>query len=84
MFVFVVENPENIHKNQLLLFVIIHELGHIASKSFGHNDEFNRNFKWLLDEAQNVGYTAIDYSVNPVKYCGLMLVIILYLNKNSF
>lgn len=65
------ENPENIHKNQLLLFVIIHELGHIASKSFGHNDEFNRNFKWLLDEAQNVGYTAIDYSVNPVKYCGV-------------
>ena len=65
------ENHSQFHNHQLLLFVIIHELGHIASESFGHNDEFNTNFKWLLHEAQNVGYTPVDYSVNPITYCGV-------------
>lgn len=65
------ENHSQFHNHQLLLFVIIHELAHIASESFGHNDEFNKNFKWLLHEAQNVGYTPVDYSTNPVTYCGV-------------
>lgn len=59
------------HEFQLLLFVIIHELAHVASKSFGHNKEFNDNFEWLLKEAINVGYVPQDYSVNPVTYCGV-------------
>jgi hypothetical protein len=65
------ENHSQFHNHQLILFVIIHELAHIASTSFGHNDEFNINFKWLLKEAQNVGYIPIDYSENPVTYCGV-------------
>jgi predicted transcriptional regulator len=65
------ENHSEFHNHQLLLFVIIHELAHIASESFGHNNEFNTNFKWLLHEAQNVGYTPVDYSINPVTYCGV-------------
>ena len=65
------DDNSQFHNHQLLLFVIIHELAHIASSSFGHNDEFNTNFKWLLHEAQNVGYTPIDYSINPVTYCGV-------------
>ena len=65
------ENVNTFHDMQLMKFVIIHELAHIASVSFGHNNEFNRNFKWLLQEAQNVGYTPVDYSVNPVTYCGV-------------
>ena len=59
------------HNHQLLQFVIIHELAHIASVSFGHNKEFNDNFKWLLHEAKNIGYIPVDYSVNPVTYCGV-------------
>lgn len=65
------DNAAKFHDMQLMKFVIIHELAHIASLSFGHNDEFNRNFNWLLHEAQNVGYTPVDYSVNPVTYCGV-------------
>jgi hypothetical protein len=65
------ENHSQFHNHQLILFVIIHELAHITSETFGHNDEFNKNFKWLLHEAQNVGYTPVDYSVNPVTYCGV-------------
>lgn len=68
-----VRNKDNdtFHEYQLLLFVIIHELAHVASTSFGHNDEFNENFIWLLNEATNVGYQPQNYNENPVRYCGL-------------
>ena len=68
-----IRNKENkdFHDYQLLLFVIIHELGHIASESYGHNDEFNSNFKWLLDEAKQVGYYPVNYNKEPTVYCGV-------------
>ena len=68
-----VRNKDNntFHEYQLLLFVVIHELAHVASTSFGHNDEFNENFIWLLNESQNVGYQPQDYNENPVRYCGM-------------
>jgi hypothetical protein len=57
-----------------ILFVVIHELGHVISKSIGHTDEFWDNFKWLLDEAINIGiYQYEDYDINPVKYCGMTI-----------
>lgn len=62
---------DEFHDNQLLQFVILHELAHISSSSYGHNNEFNENFKWLLKEAKNIGYIPINYSKNPVTYCGV-------------
>ena len=57
-----------------ILFVVIHELGHIITKSVGHTDEFWDNFKWLLEEAINIGiYRYEDYETNPVKYCGIKI-----------
>lgn len=54
-----------------LTFVAIHELAHLMSASIGHNEEFWNNFKYLLGAAKNAGvYEPIDYSKNPVKYCG--------------
>ena len=35
-----------------MTFVGIHELGHVMSKTIGHNDEFWSNFKFLLKEAK--------------------------------
>ena len=31
-----------------MVFVALHELGHIATESIGHNKEFWDNFKWIL------------------------------------
>ena len=61
-----------IHDYNTLLFVIIHELSHIASISEGHNSEFITNFKWLLQEAKALGYyEPIDYRTSPITYCGV-------------
>ena len=60
------------HDNNTLLFVIIHEMSHIASISEGHNSEFITNFKWLLNEAKSLGYyDPIDYRKSPITYCGV-------------
>ena len=69
-------NDEKHDNNKLvnpntLMFVAIHELAHIATLSIGHNDEFWKNFKFLLEEAEKIGiYKQIDYKKNPVNYCG--------------
>jgi len=55
-----------------LMFVAIHELAHVASKSIGHTDEFWRNFKFLLEEAEIINiYNPVDYKKKPVEYCGM-------------
>jgi hypothetical protein len=62
-----------IDKNTLT-FVAIHELSHTMSESIGHKEEFWRNFKFLLENAVRAHiYTAVDYSKNPVQYCGMTI-----------
>ena len=57
-----------------LIFVAIHEISHIATKSVGHNDEFWSNFKFLLEEASKIGiYKPIDYKKSPKRYCGIKI-----------
>ena len=60
------------HDYNTLQFVIIHEMAHIMSVSEGHNEEFIDNFRFLLREANKMGYYhPIDYRTNPITYCGL-------------
>ena len=55
-----------------LMFVAIHELAHVASESIGHTDEFWRNFKFLLQEAEKINiYVPVDYKKEPKEYCGM-------------
>ena len=68
------DESDNLHDLNLLMFVAIHELGHIASKQNDPNhktEEFNKNFTFLLKRAVDLGiYSYTDYSVSPVQYCG--------------
>lgn len=65
------DEDETIVKENTMLFVAIHELGHLMTKSVGHNPEFWDNFKFLLKVATDIGvYKHTDFNKNPVKYCG--------------
>jgi hypothetical protein len=56
----------------LLLFVGLHELSHIMTKSVGHTEEFWGNFKFVLENVQREGlYKCIDFMRYPQKYCGI-------------
>ena len=55
-----------------LIFVAIHEIAHTMTKSIGHKEEFWRNFKFLLDNAVEIGiYRPVNYKKNPKQYCGM-------------
>jgi predicted metal-dependent hydrolase len=55
-----------------IMFVLIHELAHIMTKEIGHPDIFWENMNLLLKKSEEIGiYTPIDYSKNPVNYCGM-------------
>ena len=64
-------------KNKLVdlntvMYVAIHELGHLMTEEVGHPPEFWNNFKLLLKEAVKLGlYKEVDYAEKPVKYCGI-------------
>lgn len=58
----------------VIMFVSIHEMGHIITKSVGHGPDFWNNFAWLLKEAELLGiYKAQDFKAHPVKYCGMSI-----------
>lgn len=55
-----------------LMYVALHEVSHIATKSVGHTDEFWSNFKFMITEAKAINiYNPIDYKKNPARYCGM-------------
>ena len=57
-----------------MVFVALHELGHIATESIGHNKEFWDNFKWILRVAvKEKIYTFQDFNKDPKGYCGIQI-----------
>lgn len=57
-----------------VLYVAIHELGHLMTDEVGHTPKFWKNFKWILKEAVDIGiYNKVDYGKSPTPYCGIKL-----------
>ena len=72
-----------IHDMNLLTFVLIHELTHVAADVNDHPPEFWRIFKFLLAEAEAGGIIRNeDYSKRPVEYCGLQVDFNPFFTKN--
>ena len=54
-----------------MMFVAIHELAHLMTKSIGHTTEFWDNMRFLLKEGIKLGvYKKQNFNENPVDYCG--------------
>lgn len=57
-----------------MVFVALHELAHICTESVGHTEEFWTNFRWILEEAINIGvYVEQDFRSKPQPYCGITI-----------
>jgi hypothetical protein len=57
-----------------LMYVAIHELGHLMTKSIGHTQEFWQNFKFLLQNAVKIKiYNPVDYKKKNKNYCGMKI-----------
>ena len=65
-------NNDTLIDDNTLMFVALHELSHVATKSIGHTDEFWSNFKFLLQNAKEIDiYKPVDYKKDPERYCGM-------------
>lgn len=65
-------NRNKHHDINLLMFVAIHELSHIMSVTYGHNAEFQNNFKFLLEKGVECNvYSPQNYYIHPVEFCGI-------------
>ena len=68
------QDNDNLIDENTLMFVALHEMAHVASKSIGHNTEFWDNFSFLIGEAEEIQmYTPIDYSKKNADYCGMTI-----------
>jgi len=57
-----------------LMYVAIHEIAHVVTKSTGHTEEFWQNQARLLRLAKKAGvYKDVDYQANPISYCGVRI-----------
>jgi predicted metal-dependent hydrolase len=62
------------HDINLLMYVAIHEMAHVACPEVGHNNLFKKIFMFFTIEAINMGlYKKIDYESNNIEYCGMIL-----------
>lgn len=58
----------------VLVYVATHELAHIMTHEVGHTDSFWTNFKFLLQEAMEMGiYSYQDFAREPQPYCGIQI-----------
>ena len=62
------------HDINLMMYVVLHEISHIACPEFGHDKLFKEIFKYITESAINLGmYAPIDFKSVPTEYCGMTI-----------
>lgn len=62
------------HDTNLLMYVVLHEISHIACPDYGHGDSFKSIFKYITQSAIDLHiYTPIDFKNNNTEYCGMAI-----------
>ena len=57
-----------------MMFVAIHEAGHLMTESVGHDQSFWDNMRFLLKESMKIEiYEKQDFINDPVDYCGTVI-----------
>ena len=68
------DEEENMVKKNIMMFVALHELAHLMTKSIGHKPEYWKNFKILLKIAIDLDiYNHVNFNKKPVEYCGTQI-----------
>lgn len=61
-------------RDDVIMYVAIHELAHIMTREVGHTDAFWANFRFLIDEGITAGvYIHHDFNKMPEEYCGIQI-----------
>ncbi len=68
------KNKNRIHDINLIMYVALHEMGHVASPEYGHTKLFKEIFAFLTQIAIELNiYKKMEFKQNPTEYCGLTI-----------
>lgn len=66
------KQTKQLYDLNLMMYVAIHEMAHVACPELGHGELFKFIFKKLTEVAIEIGiYTKIPFYSNPHEYCGM-------------
>ena len=63
------DHRDSLYDPNVLMYVCLHELSHIASVGEQHNEEFHRNFTYILQKATE--WSMFRHIREKFQYCGL-------------
>lgn len=65
---------EELHDINLLMYVALHEIAHVACPEKGHTELFKNIFSFFISIATELSiYTHIPFETDPKEYCGLYI-----------
>jgi hypothetical protein len=68
------ENKNKFHNLNLLTYVLLHEMAHIACPEYGHTPLYNNIFGFITNIAIQIGeYNKIDFYQDNTEYCGMTI-----------
>jgi hypothetical protein len=68
------KETKKFHDINLIMYVMVHEIAHIACPEYGHTPLFNKLFKFLLQVSINIKlYKKIEFDNKPEEYCGMTI-----------
>lgn len=67
-------NIDHLHDINILMYVVLHEIAHIACPEYGHTPLFKQIFTELTKIAIDINiYKKIDFKTYPEEYCGMQI-----------
>ena len=67
-------NSSDIHDLNLIMYVALHEISHVACPEYHHTPLFKKIFRFFCEEAIEMGiYKKIEFNVTPKEYCGMKI-----------
>ena len=65
---------DKFHDLNMITYVAIHEISHIACPEYNHTALFNEIFAFMAKVATQIGiYKYINFSQQPLEYCGIII-----------
>jgi predicted metal-dependent hydrolase len=62
------------HGLNLIMYVVLHEMAHVACPEYGHTPLFKQIFAFITTIAiEQKIYAKMEFQVNPTEYCGLTI-----------
>lgn len=68
------KDNNKLHELNMLMYVVVHEMGHVGCPEYGHTQLFKDIFAFFLTEAIKINiYNKIDFRNNNMEYCGMQI-----------